>query len=171
MTPAAILAAVDQHGGRLTKKGDKLVMQASTPLPDDLRQAIRLHKAALLALLSPQREASADDGAQATAVCPRCGAGEPWAVQGNYQCMACPMVWRLADETPPEPIWRCRTCPAIVPISTMRWGVCPACRAATVGGETALTAEEHGDDCYRRNLSAEPADGPGPHHRPGDVAR
>ena len=51
MTPRALLAALTEAGYRVTVDGDSLRVRG--PLTDDLRQAIREHKAALLALLRP----------------------------------------------------------------------------------------------------------------------
>jgi hypothetical protein len=51
MSAADILERVTQAGGRLILHGDKLKVRAPRPLPDDLRQAIREHKAELLQFL------------------------------------------------------------------------------------------------------------------------
>lgn len=51
MTPADVLAALTKTGCRITVEGDALRVRG--PLTDDLRQAIREHKGALLELLRP----------------------------------------------------------------------------------------------------------------------
>lgn len=51
MTPRALLAALTEAGCRVTVDGDSLRVRG--PLTDDLRAAIREHKAALLKLLRP----------------------------------------------------------------------------------------------------------------------
>jgi hypothetical protein len=54
MIAVEILARVTQARGEVIPNGDTLKVRAPQPLPDELRQAIRAHKAALLSLLAPR---------------------------------------------------------------------------------------------------------------------
>ena len=52
MSPAALIHAVTAAGGRLTTEGDHLAVEAPHPLPDALVEALRRHKAAIVAELT-----------------------------------------------------------------------------------------------------------------------
>jgi hypothetical protein len=62
MTVQEVLAAIVQAGGRLMPNGEKITVEASAPLPQDILALVREHKAALLAWLTqpaPAHDATA----------------------------------------------------------------------------------------------------------------
>jgi hypothetical protein len=54
MTPAALLSQIQQHGGKMVLDGGDLALTAPQPLPTDLVQELRLHKAELVAYLNTE---------------------------------------------------------------------------------------------------------------------
>ncbi len=60
MTPAALVAEVERHGGRLLLRGDRIRVEAPTPLPDALMVKLRRHKPELLAVLRSRPPSLAD---------------------------------------------------------------------------------------------------------------
>lgn len=60
-TAAKLLHNLARQGFKLEPHGDTLRVAPSEALTDDLRQCIRTHKAALLALLEPLRSPGAED--------------------------------------------------------------------------------------------------------------
>ena len=90
MTPADVLAALTKTGCRIAVEGDALRVRG--PLTDDLRQAIREHKAALMRLLRPAPDLPPP-------VCDRCGGALFWqsVAYGPWTCARCypPDTWRI----------------------------------------------------------------------------
>ena len=56
MNAQSILAEFSRHGVRLRAEGDKLIAKPLSAVTPELREAVRQHKAALLALLAAKHE-------------------------------------------------------------------------------------------------------------------
>jgi hypothetical protein len=102
MTAVDVLHAVKQAGGRLLPKGDKLIIEAPTPLPADVITLVCQHKSALLALLHQEPPAlPSDRPGQLTltstpqpwerpGACYACGTTRRWrSVYGVVVCARC----------------------------------------------------------------------------------
>jgi hypothetical protein len=82
-----LLAEVAARGGRLLRRGEGLRVEAPVPLPPELVERLRAHKAELLALVPPvgQGEPLADP----TTPCPACGCGGYWHAADGWRCEGC----------------------------------------------------------------------------------
>lgn len=99
MTATGLLDDLRNKGVRLSVEEDRLAVDAPKGmLTDDVRQAIRQHKQALLALLSQPMPAAAP--VQSTALPP------PAPLTPSYPCVVCGSTDRWEDRG----IWRCRQC-------------------------------------------------------------
>ena len=127
MTATRLLDALRTKGVQLTVEGDQLAIDAPKGvLTDDVRQAIRTQKAALLALLAQPAPAH-DTPATAPSTQEACTHPEhfpPTATDGPLrQCAACPYCWYVAcvcsgvawkfvwQDGPP--LWFCLACGAV----------------------------------------------------------
>jgi hypothetical protein len=121
MTALEVWHAVIQASGRLTLHGDKLIVEAPEPLPDNLMELVRQHKPALLALSRQELPAQSSDNL-----------AQPMhafllATVSDVRHIAHGQRFPRAPSAQPcAPVWRCRNCGALVPIYTMRWGYCAA---------------------------------------------
>ena len=91
MTGLEILQAVRQAGGRLIPNGEKITMEAPTPLPANLIAQVRQHKPALLAILHPKppRHAGGMPLTDKEYPCSQCG-GIEWQQHVTYRyCLTC----------------------------------------------------------------------------------
>jgi hypothetical protein len=91
MTALEVLYAVSRAGGRLIPNGNKITMEALTPLPATLVAQVRQHKPALLAILHPRppRLAGGIPITDAAHPCLLCG-GVEWQQHVTYRyCLAC----------------------------------------------------------------------------------
>jgi hypothetical protein len=115
MTPVELVTALHTVGCRLIPEGEYLrVQDPQHALTENLRQAIREHKAALLGLLSQPMPAA--DAVQPTAATP------PAPLTRSYPCVVCGRTVRWDDRG----IWRCVACwppqevtPVLTPIPAL----------------------------------------------------
>ena len=99
MTATRLLDALRTKGVRLSGEGEQLAVDAPKGiLTDDLHQAIRQHKAALLALLvQPAQANAATATAPSTEACTHQAHFPPSLTDGPLrQCVACPHCWYVA---------------------------------------------------------------------------
>jgi len=102
MTAVDVLHAVTRVGGQLLPNGDKLIIEAPTPLPADVITLVCQHKSALLALLHQEPPPlPADRPGQRTltstpqpwerpGACYACGTRSRWrSVYGAMICARC----------------------------------------------------------------------------------
>lgn len=105
MTATMLLDELRTNGVHLTVKGEHLAVDAPKGvLTDDLRQAIRQHKAALLTLLTPRlpRHRGGMPVTRPTTPCPQCGSVE-WQEHITYRyCRAC--GWENQPPLPHTPL-------------------------------------------------------------------
>jgi hypothetical protein len=78
MTAADLIREVQRHGARLVPNGDRLRVELSNPIPDDLVEQLRQRKAELLAVLRDP-----------TTPCPACGCGSYWSDGTAWFCEGC----------------------------------------------------------------------------------
>ena len=91
MTALDVLREVNKVGGRLLPNGEKIIMEAKEPLPQELIDRIRDNKPELLAILNPQP--------------PRLAGGFPIKDPG-HPCLICGDVeWQVHIT-----YWMCLTC-------------------------------------------------------------
>src|SRR5215218_6887411 len=87
MSAAELMRDIHRHGGDVTVEGDDLKLTATQPLPTDLLNELRTHKAELLAYLNRH---SANSISDPTGPCPDCGCGQWWQRLGEpWHCRAC----------------------------------------------------------------------------------
>ena len=99
MTPVELVTALTAAGCWLIREGEQLRLKdPQHALTNDLRQAIREHKQALLALLSQPMLAAAP--VQPTVPT------RPEPLTPHYPCVVCGNTDRWEDRE----IWRCRRC-------------------------------------------------------------
>lgn len=105
MTPVELLTALTAAGCRLIPDGEQLRIEDSQQaLTDDLRQAIRQHKTALLTLLTPRlpRHRGGLPVSRPSTPCPQCGSVE-WQEHITYRyCRAC--GWENEPPLPHTPL-------------------------------------------------------------------
>ena len=91
MSALDVLQEVIKIGGKLTPNGDKIVMEAPEPLPQEMIKRIRDNKQALLAILNPRppRYAGGFPVTLPGAPCMFCGDTE-WQQHVTYRmCLTC----------------------------------------------------------------------------------
>jgi hypothetical protein len=127
MTATALLDELRTKGVHLTVEGQHVAVDAPKGvLTDALRQAIRQHKHALLAMLRQAPPALLSDIPVYTPAFQPVTAPE---VRPLVQAQRSP---RAPSAQPHAPVWCCRHCGAVVPIAGLHWGYCdaPACDSA-----------------------------------------
>ncbi|HKH21494.1 MAG TPA: hypothetical protein VKB53_11540, partial [Gammaproteobacteria bacterium] len=87
MNVAELNRDIHRHGGDETVDGDDLKLTATQPLPAELLNKLRDHKAELLEYLSSNAPATI---AEPDTACPGCGSGQWWQLPGGpWHCRAC----------------------------------------------------------------------------------
>jgi TubC N-terminal docking domain len=90
MTALDVFLQLTAAGCALTRQGDKVrVCDPQHVLTDEVRQAIRAHKAALLGLLTPEPLSP-------TYPCTVCSRTQRWDDRGIWRCMTC---WPSREDT------------------------------------------------------------------------
>ena len=92
MTPVEVVMAIRRAGGVLEPRGDRLVLRADAPLDDQLVAAVKLHRDALLRMLTlkPADSVPPIPATPRPRRCPNCR-GEQWwrASWGELICDRC----------------------------------------------------------------------------------